>query len=278
MTRNIKWTEERISEFELEGRGKGAGPEYKPWIQINDFSSRGFSRRIFSRKTNRVHQLLSEVEYQLFLLLEFSPSVVDIREQYPLNREQTLSLATQHGIRHPTYRGTYTPAVMTCDFLVILEKNGQRLAHAFNCKRAEGVQEARNIEKLELERIYFKQRDVPHHLVFDIDLPKQKIRNLIWCRGASICSEDGYDPSLAFDEYRQHLINDLSREPTGCLAEFCARYDRLLGAETGTGLSVVRAMLWRHELETDLSMPDLAAQPIQMFRPASGCNQQPMRG
>lgn len=263
-----KWTEQKIRELELEGRGKGTGADYKPWVQVGDFSSRGFSRRVFSQKTGRVHHLLSELEWHTFLLLEFSSTVLDIREQYPLKCKETLSLATELGIRHPTYPGTHIPTVMTCDFLVIIEESCQRAARAFSCKYANDLENARNIEKQELERSYFKQRDVPHHLVCDCSLPKQKIVNLNWCRSASINLDGSFDHPSAFDEHRQRFINELPRQSSGSLSEYCARYDHLVGAETGSGLRVARAMIWQHELVTDLNMPDLAAQPVQMFRPA----------
>ncbi|WP_158239248.1 TnsA endonuclease N-terminal domain-containing protein [Uliginosibacterium sp. TH139] len=265
MAAKIKWSEAKIAQLEREGRGKGAGAEYKPWVQVNDFSSRGYSRRVFSQKTGRVHHLLSEVEWQLFLLLEFSPAVLDIREQYPLKREQTLSIATELGIRHPTYPGTSVSTVMTCDFLVILQEHGEQVVRAFSCKRENGVDGERDVEKLEIERSYFSGRDVPHHLVFDSSLPKNKIDNVYWCRGASINDDDTYEYDGAFAEHRQRLINELSRKPVGSLTQFCDNYDRLTGVKPGTGLRVVRALLWNRELLTDLNTPDPARQPAVMF-------------
>ncbi|MGC3965156.1 MAG: TnsA endonuclease N-terminal domain-containing protein [Rhodocyclaceae bacterium] len=277
MTAKIKWSEGKIAQLEREGRGKGTGAEYKPWVQVGDFSSRGYSRRVFSPKAGRVHHLLSEVEWQLFLLLEFSPAVLDIREQYPLKREQTLSIASELGIRHPTYPGTTVATVMTCDFLVILQEHGEQVVRAFSCKREEGVDGERDVEKLEIERSYFSARDVPHHLVFDRSLPKNKIQNLNWCRGASINDEGTYEYVDAFPEHRQRLINELSRKPAGSLAEFCANYDRMTGTETGTGLRVTRALLWRGDLVTDLNTADLAGQPAVMFSLAPSVTPQARR-
>lgn len=265
MAAKIKWSEEKIAQLEKEGRGKGTGANYKPWIQVSDFSSRGFSRRVFSQKTGRVHHLLSEVEWQLFLMLEFSPAVLDIREQYPLKRPETLSVAAELGIRHPTYPGTNIAVVMTCDFLTIMDENGQKVARAFSCKRESDVDGMRDVEKLEIERSVFNRLDVPHHLVFDRSLPKQKTFNLNWCRSATVNDEGTYEYDEAFAEHRQRIINDLSRKPAGSLSEFCANYDLRTGSEPGTGLRVARALLWRRELLTDLDMADLAGQPTLMF-------------
>jgi len=47
---------------------------------------------------------------------------VDIREQYPLERELTLNIAEDLGIKHPIDSKTNTPIVMTTDcFLTMRE-------------------------------------------------------------------------------------------------------------------------------------------------------------
>lgn len=91
MGRQHKWTEKKIAEWQAQGCGSGSGSDYKPWLEVTDFSSRGRSRRVHGLKTGRVHHLFSDVEYDVFLVSEWSQSVVDIREQYPLDRELTSS-------------------------------------------------------------------------------------------------------------------------------------------------------------------------------------------
>lgn len=265
----FKWSENKIQQLEAEGRGKGTGASYKPWVEVTDFSSRGKSRRIFSRKTGRVHHLLSDVEWQLFLLLEFSRNVIDIREQYPLRRDETLSLAAQRNIRHPIYPGTKVPAVMTCDFLVTFERDGQKTLAAFSCKRSDGAEDARKVELLEIERAYFDALGIPHHLVFHSELPTNKFNNLAWCRGATINNEGIEEYPDSFCEFSERLLADL-RKPgrSGSLAEYCASFEARTGAPTGLGLRVARALLWQGRLLTDLHQKDLAATPVAMFRVA----------
>lgn len=265
----FKWSENKIQQLEAEGRGKGTGARYKPWVEVTDFSSRGKSRRIFSRKTGRVHHLLSDVEWQLFLLLEFSRNVIDIREQYPLRRDETLSLAAQRNIRHPIYPGTKVPAVMTCDFLVTFERDGQKTLAAFSCKRSDGAEDARKVELLEIERAYFDALGIPHHLVFHSELPTNKFNNLAWCRGATVNNEGIEEYPDSFCEFSERLLADL-RPPgrSGSLAEYCASFEARTGAPTGLGLRAARALLWQGCLLTDLHQKDLAATPVAMFRVA----------
>ena len=262
-----KWSEEKIERMARNGRGKGTGADYKPWIQVSDFSSLGKSRRVFSRKTGRVHHLLSDIEWHMFLLLEFSPQVVDIREQFPLPRAETQSLAAERSIKHPTYPGTRIPVVMTTDFLVVSLISGKKSLSAYSCKSQGDCEKPRTLEKLELERAYFDNLGAPHHLVFDTALPRTKIANLEWLRwGANDTESDGgYLP-----EWRQHaerMLHDMQqRRSSVSLSEFCANFDERTGAQPGTGLRVARALLWDREIITDLNQPDLAATPVSMFR------------
>ena len=64
--------------------GLGEGHEYMPWLRVQDVNSRGNSAKIDGIKSNRTHHTLSEHETCFFYLAEFSDSVIDIREQFPL--------------------------------------------------------------------------------------------------------------------------------------------------------------------------------------------------
>lgn len=264
----LKWSEEKIRQFQREGRGKGTLADYRPWIAVSDFSSSGKSRRVFSHKTGRVHHLLSDVEYQLFLLLEFSEQVLDIREQFPLPREETLSIAADKHIKHPIYPGTKVHTVLTTDFLVTVNRTGIKSLEAYSCKRDDGVDSMRDLEKLEIERSFFDGMGAPFNLVFHSALPHARIRNLEWIRGAA-AEDDSRLASDRLDELCVRMRHDLTNnQRSGSLAEYCSNFDARTGAQTGTGLLVARTLLLRRELLTDLNQADLAATPIAMFKAA----------
>ena len=63
-----------------EGRDQGELADYKPWMKISDISSSGRSHRVFGHKTKLTHHLLSDLELATFLFLEWSPTILDIRE------------------------------------------------------------------------------------------------------------------------------------------------------------------------------------------------------
>lgn len=63
-----------------EGRGSGIGKDYKLWIKIQDVASNGRATRVKGVKTDRQHELLSDMERDYFYILDFSDEVVDIRD------------------------------------------------------------------------------------------------------------------------------------------------------------------------------------------------------
>lgn len=156
-------------------RGMGIGINYSPWVHVQDFSSRGLSARILGRTTGRIHHLLSRLEANLFYVLDYSKTIDDIREQYPLDLGETKEIARTLGVRHPDNGGD--PKVMTTDFFVVL-KNGSK---AISTKYAKDLT-SRALDKLEIERQYWERRNIPWHLITENELPCVLIDNILQLR------------------------------------------------------------------------------------------------
>lgn len=262
-----KWNEATIERLQLEGHGKGSGPDYKPWIGIHEFSSLGRSRRVPGLITNREHHLFSDVEWNLFLLLEWSQGVVDIREQFPLDRGLTQEIAAACCIRHPHYPGTHVPTVMTVDFLVTRIRNGKNELEAFNTKRKEEAEVPASLEKLEIQRRYFDGAGIPHHLVFHSDIPMTKVRNLEWIRSAHHSAGELEPYPGFYEEHTNSMALDLtSNTRTTTLSEYCAKYDSRRGLEQGTGLRIARMLMQSRVLIPDLNNEILATAPLAAFQ------------
>jgi hypothetical protein len=266
MSRTV-WNEKKIAERLKSGYGQGHAANYKPWLEITDLSSLGRSRRVWSPKTERTHHLFSDVEHDIFLASEWSRSVVDIREQYPLDRELTQTIAHGLKIRHPHYPGTQTPTVMTVDFLLtLLGPDGEHHV-ALNAKRDEEAEDATSLEKLEIQRTYFEKLEIAHHLVYHSQLPKQKINNIYWIRNAllkpgEVEAHPGLYTSLQvrMGDELSHLSNSVEE-----LASYCVSFDERYNLETGTGLRVARMLMQQRALMPDLDSVDLARNPLNTF-------------
>jgi hypothetical protein len=99
--KRYQFTEAKIKRFQREKRGLGVGPDYIPWFLVSDVPSKGRSHRPFCPKTMREHHLLSDNEFYSFLKFWWDDQVIDIREQFPLDRRETFEIAALCGVKHP---------------------------------------------------------------------------------------------------------------------------------------------------------------------------------
>lgn len=148
--RNRSVTKERINRRLKEGRGQGRGKDYKPYLYIQDVPSKGLATRDLGWHTQRVHHLMSLGEWRLFLTLEWSKIIIDIREQFPLDLEKTIAIANQLGIPHPDDKKTKQPVVMTSDFAITIKKPIGTEDQILTFKLAKDLSKIRVAEKLDL--------------------------------------------------------------------------------------------------------------------------------
>lgn len=181
-------TQADIDRYIEQGYGQGEGISYKPWLSVRDVPSTGRSRIVPGFKIDRSHHLLSDIEFYYFLSLEFSEQIIDIREQYPiLELEQTKKIAANLGIKYPNYPGTNVPYIFTTDFLVTYrQEDGSRCLAARSVKKASDLMPSEKLEwillKLEIERIYWKNKGVSWLLVTDKNISPMISNNLTWLR------------------------------------------------------------------------------------------------
>lgn len=268
-----QWTEEKIKRWTAEKRGMGTGASYRPWIEVKDVSSLGRSRRVWSPKTGRVHHLLSDIEHDIFLAAEWSSNVRDIREQYPLDREVTQSIAHELQIAHPTYPGTHVATVMTVDFmLTVSTAQDANTLIAINAKADDEAEDPRSIEKLEIQRTYFERIEIDHHLVYRSNIPKAVVNNLVWIRDSGLTEGQVEERAGVYESLKDAMLDELSqlRPAVGSmsLAEYCAQFDDAHGQCRGAGLRVARMLLQARMLSTDLNVSVLAREPVTNFSPS----------
>ncbi|MHB1937216.1 MAG: TnsA endonuclease N-terminal domain-containing protein [Acidobacteriaceae bacterium] len=270
--RRYEVDETKIRRFVKEGRGKGSGADYKPWLRIQDVPSLGRVSRVHGFKTEREHHLLSDLETGLFFLLEWSDVVTDIREQFPLDREVTRMLAEQMGIAHPRDSRTQTDLVMTTDFLVNVRTEGQSVTLARAVKPANELAKKRTIEKLELERRYWARESVPWHIVTDRDLPRQRITNIRWLHELHsldhlVSPHPGYWPDRC-----ERFVEKLRHERHGSIGDFFARLESTEGFAIGEPLTTLRHVAAHHIVTFDLDQPFSAKAPIGFLQVAKAAD------
>jgi hypothetical protein len=175
---NYSLTEDKIEKWIAEGRGTGTGKDYKPWLTVPDVPSKGRRSRRFGIVTGRPHDLMSNGEDDTFAIYDISPYTRDIKEQVPLlPREETLLIAEKKGIKHPRDPKTQVPIVMTTDFLITIEINGQLMTIARTIKQLSELNQLRVLEKLEIERTYYQCRNIDWGIIIKEHIPKYLAEN-----------------------------------------------------------------------------------------------------
>ena len=257
-SRKLGNSEAKNNKWIKEGRGSGQNADYKPWITVRDLPSDGRVHRVFGHKSQRTHHLLSDLELAVFLLLEWHQDVIQIREQFPLEIETTSQIAREAGIVHPSQSGV--KQYMSSDFLVN-SHDKQQPKFVLQAKYAEALDDARTIEKLELERLYWKLKEVPWYLMTEQDIPQTVIKNIKWLYPAQ---RDEIDMELLIqriDYYDYHF----SQNPNKNIIDICKNLDIAYELQVGESLAEVRHLLAKRCFTFDIFIlaPKLKANQLK---------------
>jgi len=230
------------------GRGQGTGKTYQPFIKVHEIASRGRSHRVLSHKTSRLHHLLSDLELMVFLSLEWDTKVIDIREQYPLPQDKTIAIAAEAGITHHII--DKTPQVVTTDFLVDygFEKNHKV---ALSAKYSDDFEDPRTIEKLEIERRYWKSVNIEWFLITEKQVSKVVSKNIDWIYSALNCEVDNEEL------INNHLLLNkyFNENPSKLVTEITKIIDLTYQLENGESLTWFRHLLAHRLFSFDISKP-----------------------
>ncbi len=230
-----------------EGIGSGKGKDYKPWLEIQDFPSKGRVTRVKGIKTQRQHELFSDLERNYFYYLDFSDNVVDIREQFPLLPiEETMIIAKELGIEHPNNPVTKEPIVMTTDFLITLkEKNGEIIENARTVKYKKDLVDKRVLEKFEIERQYYSKRGIDWGIVTEEEVDKSVSKSI-----ADLYTYRNLEEVESFKEISIEELDDIKlyfirqcASYEGTLKSLCSCFDRTMSMYSGSGISMFKHLL-----------------------------------
>lgn len=249
------WTEEKFKRFIKEGRGQGTGKEYKPFWTINDFPTKGRASRLLGWKTDRIHNFFSDIEKNLFLLLDWDEqdNIIDIREHYPLlNLEEVIDNSEQLRLDKFTDKETAIPYVITTTFLVTQKDNfGRESNIAISVKGSTELSRDITIERLEIERRYWSSSKVPWSIITEKEIPKVKCKNIEWIHSTlRDCKEFGISNEERFyykNLLKNHLINS-NEEVRKIIRDF----ERNLNIEEGKGLYIFKYLIASKEIKINM--------------------------
>lgn len=255
----------KVEKWIKEGRGSGIGADYKPWLKVQDVSSSGRSTRLKGIKTSRQHEFLSDLERNYFYLTEYSDFVIDIREQFPLlPLEETIVIADELSLKHPTDPKTNEPVVMTTDFLLTVDKGEGLIELARTIKMKDELLKERVIEKFEIERVYWERRQIDWGIVTELEIPKEMARNISYIH-------DYYDIQQydAFQNMNPQHIEDLAMallqrilESSHSVRDSTNVFDKETHMPLGSGMTLFYHLLAQKIIRVDMLEPLNVEQPL----------------
>lgn len=248
-------TEKKIAKKIKEGRGQGIGKDYIPWIKVQDFSSKGRVSRVKGIKTGRVHHFQSDLETKYFYYLEWQDDVIDIREQYPLiNRSLCMEIADKNIIKYPKINNT--PIIMTTDFMITkIHKDRREENIVRTVKYSKDLEKQRTLEKLFIEKEYFKENNVDWGIVTDEVIPDVLVNNIKWVHKAYNLDDiliDGITrENLIY--FRYELIERLKKEKNKQIKEVIELLEEKYKTPKGTFLYIFRNCIINKMIKVDMN-------------------------
>lgn len=255
----------RISESTIdkrlkEGRGQGKAANYLPWLFIHDVPSKGLAWRRKGWTTGRTHHLLSNHEDDYFLIKDWNPSVIDIREQYPLLPiEETLALAEEYNIhhpsvRHPTKPGVSIPIVMTTDFVITIAKGINSFDQARTIKCSQDLQSQRTLEKLEIERRYWARRNIDWAIVTEREISHVLAENVRLLHKHLTIKDRLALPEPLLQEAIAIMTHEL-KQSSCSLSHIALECDERLHLQPGDCLTIAYHLLATRQWKIDMFTP-----------------------
>ena len=253
------WNESKYRRYLKEGRGQGTMSSYKPWIMVQDFPSNGMVSRVKGAKTNRIHHLMSNNELCYFYLLDWSERTIDIREQFPLaDLSCVIEIAEKAGIRYPYDNVSGFPYVLTSDFLITTPKG----LLARTVKMTAELNDPRVLEKLEIERRYWRKRGIDWRIVTEKEINRQKAHNIEWLLQARNLEE--FIPNKKImkqsTEYFLELYDDLGISFNTILN----KVETAFAFDSGIALSIFKYLVFCKKIKLDINTVINLNEPREM--------------
>ena len=155
-------------------------------LKVTTFSSKGRATRIYSYKTKKINHLQSDNQLRTFLILEWNDSVKDIKENVELiDLEATIYNVENLRLDKFSDKEANLYKLHT-NFLLTIVRNKEEEQVAVSVKSLSELQRKTVIEKMEIERRYWKAKGVSFYVVTEKEIDKQFVENIKWAREAFI--------------------------------------------------------------------------------------------
>ena len=217
--------------------------EYEPAIKIP--RTKGLNStvsRINGSKTNRVHHLLSRNETRYFYYLEWASNVSDIREQFPLDIDETREIANKLDLKHANVSGN--DIVMTTDFLISIDNN-HVIARTF--KMSKELNKMSVLKKFAVEKDYWSRRGVDWGIVTEKEIDNVIVANIEFYHRSRSYLED--------EKISEEHVNAVLRgvdTAEDSLRNVLLGIDEYYDLEVGQALSIFKSLVFKKRVKVDM--------------------------
>ena len=248
--RDCNWDYKKLQRYVSEGYGSGVLSQYKPWLSIQSFPSKGRVSRIRGWKTGRIHHLFSDIQSQYFYLIDWNENVTDIREHFPL-LDLADVLPDNKDLNQKYFDRENGAYVLTTTFMITL-KNNTHIARSI--KLASDLNKKSVLQRLEIERRYWAKKGIDWGVVTPKEMDIIAAKNIEWVHPTLYSFEER---GLTLDKlhyYSENFINIIrsSNEP---IRKITSNFDSEYDLDAGTGLFIFKYLIAIKGMEVDMSKP-----------------------
>lgn len=247
----------------IEGRGIGRGNDYKPFYKPHEIPSDGLSIRLPGWEIPRMYCFLSDLERKVALIAQWE-GAIDIREQYPLlPLSYTQMIAKELRIRHPAIKGE--DKITTSDLVITWTDEGGAYDEVVDVKPI-GRLTGRVKQKFDISEEYWRRENIDWSLVTEEDINHTKAENIKYLYHSYYWAEDNNLDNQSILELTYDLKNILVKNNFEIIKS-TNELDRVKGWGIGTGLSLLKYLLARKVIKTDMDkdITSFRRQPVKVW-------------
>lgn len=257
MTRaKAEWTQDTVRRFMREGRGKGDGKEYKPWFTTHDFPSKGRATRVLGWKTKRIHHFFSDLQLKYFYLLEWEQSVIDIKEHFPILDLDAADF-NKGDLRIDKFRdkNSNESYVLCTTFLITkVDGNGDSKVVARSVKNASDLNKAITLDKLEIERRYWKSKGIDWGIITNKDINTIRAKNIEWIHSMMNYEEENENNITELQDLTDAFLYRIS-ESDETIRKTILSFEQDYNFDSGKGILFFKYLIAKRKIIIDMDKP-----------------------
>ena len=251
--------------------------QYEPLIKVWS-GPKGTRRHLYKgAKSKRNHHFLSDGERRLGIIRDSLPETVNYFEQYPLwDLELCVRIAIDMGIKYPCDEEGEAYVLSTDFYCLETDLADNNLAtkevartyktlDSLDREIKHPVSVTRTLQKLELERRYYEDKQIPFVLETDHNVSVNCAYNLKWSKG---CLKYIHEIKHHQQPFFMAFVEMASLYFETPLQEVIQRVSHRLGLSYDDGFGLFQWGIWSHQLPIDLDIKIDVFKPVPLLEVA----------